>query len=131
MSTEKQKQAARRNIKKAQEARAHGESGDPSQGLTEAERNRMRDGTFAFPDERKEPLNDAAHVRNAIARFDQVEDVSDEERDRDLVVGNPPLANHDDLALGHLVVVRHRDVEVADVSRHAERSLRERAIGAN
>ncbi|HEY0520202.1 MAG TPA: DUF6582 domain-containing protein, partial [Ilumatobacteraceae bacterium] len=36
----------------------------------------------AFPDERKEPLNDARHVRNAIARFDQVEDVSDAERDR-------------------------------------------------
>ncbi len=37
---------------------------------------------FAFPDERKEPLTDARHVRNAIARFDQVEGVSDEERDQ-------------------------------------------------
>lgn len=37
---------------------------------------------FAFPKERKEPLNDAAHVRNAIARFNQVQDVSDAERDR-------------------------------------------------
>ncbi|HZQ76792.1 MAG TPA: DUF6582 domain-containing protein [Acidimicrobiia bacterium] len=37
---------------------------------------------FAFPEERKEPINDAAHVRNAIARFDQVEGVSDAERDR-------------------------------------------------
>jgi hypothetical protein len=36
---------------------------------------------FAFPKERKEPLNDAGHVRNAIARFDQVEGVSDAERD--------------------------------------------------
>jgi len=36
---------------------------------------------FAFPAERKEPINDAAHVRNAIARFDQVEGVSDAERD--------------------------------------------------
>jgi hypothetical protein len=36
---------------------------------------------FAFPNERKEPLNDAGHVRNAIARFDQVEGVSDTERD--------------------------------------------------
>jgi hypothetical protein len=35
---------------------------------------------FSFPDQRKEPLTDAAHVRNAIARFDQVRDVSDEER---------------------------------------------------
>jgi hypothetical protein len=36
---------------------------------------------FAFPKQRKEPMTDATHVRNALARFDQVEDVSDEERD--------------------------------------------------
>lgn len=36
---------------------------------------------FAFPRVRKEPMTDAAHVRNAIARFDQVEDVTDAERD--------------------------------------------------
>jgi hypothetical protein len=41
----------------------------------------MPSETFAFPKERKEPLNDASHVRNAIARFDQVEGVSDSERD--------------------------------------------------
>ena len=45
------------------------------------ERNEMSDSTFAFPRVRKEPLNDARHVRNAIARFDQVKDVSDKERD--------------------------------------------------
>jgi hypothetical protein len=44
-------------------------------------RSRIHAGTFAFPKERKEPLNDASHVRNAIARFDQVEGVSDAERD--------------------------------------------------
>jgi acyl-CoA reductase-like NAD-dependent aldehyde dehydrogenase len=44
------------------------------------ERNAMSDSTFAFPRVRKEPLNDARHVRNAIARFDQVRDVSDQER---------------------------------------------------
>jgi len=37
---------------------------------------------FAFPEQRKEPITDAAHVRNAIARFDQVEGVTDAERDR-------------------------------------------------
>jgi uncharacterized protein DUF6582 len=42
--------------------------------------NRMSSQAFAFPKERKEPLNDARHVRNAIARFDQVEGVSDSER---------------------------------------------------
>lgn len=41
----------------------------------------MRSTTFAFPKERKEPLNDAGHVRNAVARFDQVKGVSDKERD--------------------------------------------------
>ena len=36
---------------------------------------------FAFPKQRKEPLEDALHVRNAVARFDQVGDVSDADRD--------------------------------------------------
>jgi hypothetical protein len=49
--------------------------------LDAADRNKMSDSTFAFPRVRKEPLNDARHVRNAIARFDQVRDVSDDERD--------------------------------------------------
>ena len=37
---------------------------------------------FAFPKKRKEPLTDARHVRNALARFAQIEDVSDEEREQ-------------------------------------------------
>jgi len=44
-------------------------------------RNALGKRTFAFPKQRKEPLEDASHVRNAIARFDQVKDVTDEERD--------------------------------------------------
>ncbi len=51
-----------------------------STGLTTRQRDRMAAETFAFPKERKEPLNDARHVRNAIARFDQVEGVSQSER---------------------------------------------------
>jgi Family of unknown function (DUF6582) len=47
-----------------------------------ADENRLPGKEFAFPKERKEPLTDARHVRNAIARFDQVEGVSDAERDR-------------------------------------------------
>jgi hypothetical protein len=35
----------------------------------------------AFPELRKEPLAKAAHDRNAIARFDQVQGVTDEQRD--------------------------------------------------
>lgn len=49
--------------------------------LDAEERNKMPDSEFAFPRVRKEPLSDARHVRNAIARFDQVRDVSDRERD--------------------------------------------------
>ena len=52
-----------------------------SSGLSEKQRDRISSDKFAFPKERKEPLNDARHVRNAIARFDQVEGVSDKERE--------------------------------------------------
>lgn len=36
---------------------------------------------FAFPRQREEPLTDATHVRNAVSRFNQVEGVSDADRD--------------------------------------------------
>jgi uncharacterized protein DUF6582 len=49
--------------------------------LNEKQRDKLDEDQFAFPKERKEPLNNASHVRNAIARFDQVEGVSDHERD--------------------------------------------------
>ena len=48
--------------------------------LSTRKRERMPAQRFAFPKERKEPLNDANHVRNAIARFNQVEGVSESER---------------------------------------------------
>ena len=41
----------------------------------------LPDSVYAFPKERKEPLTDAQHVRNAVARFDQVEGVTDSERE--------------------------------------------------
>jgi hypothetical protein len=44
------------------------------------EKGDLPDTVFAFPQQRKEPMTDAKHVRNAVARFDQVTDVSDEER---------------------------------------------------
>jgi len=50
-------------------------------GMSTAKRDRLPESAFAFPEQRKEPLNDARHVRNAIARFDQVEGVSDADRD--------------------------------------------------
>ena len=49
--------------------------------LSEKQRDDLDEDQFAFPKERKEPLNNATHVRNAIARFNQVKGVSDDERD--------------------------------------------------
>jgi len=46
----------------------------------------LPDTVYAFPKQRKEPLTDAQHVRNAVARFNQVIDVSD--ADRDLAFAN-------------------------------------------
>jgi len=86
MSSTRQKEAAKRNIAKAREAQSGRASGTnvprQGQGMSTAEKDRLPDSEFAFPKERKEPLSDARHVRNAISRFDQVEGVSDAERDR-------------------------------------------------
>lgn len=49
--------------------------------LSADQRDKLDEGAFAFPEERKEPLENASHVRNAIARFNQVKGVSDAERD--------------------------------------------------
>src|SRR5262252_3862930 len=85
MATQKQKAAARQNLERAraiQSARARG-SRIPKQapGMSTHEENRLPASQFAFTGQRKEPIHDAEHVRNAIARFDQVEDVSDADRD--------------------------------------------------
>jgi hypothetical protein len=50
------------------------ETGDPTT------RSDLPETVFAFPKQRKEPMTDAQHVQNAVARFDQVLDVSDEDR---------------------------------------------------
>lgn len=70
--------------------------------LTEAARDRLPKSVFAFPEQRKEPLTDASHVRNALARFDQVKGVS--ERDRELAFANIVKA------------AKHYDIEVAEDS---------------
>ncbi len=49
--------------------------------LDSKKRDDLPDSVFAFPKQRKMPLTDAAHVRNALARFDQTEEVSDAERE--------------------------------------------------
>jgi len=60
----------------------HTEHGD----LSEKDRKQLPESVYAFPKQRKEPLTDASHVKNALARFDQVEGVSD--ADRDLAFAN-------------------------------------------
>lgn len=49
--------------------------------LKAEDRDDLKKGEFAFPKQRKEPLENASHVRNAVARFNQVKNVSDDERD--------------------------------------------------
>lgn len=49
----------------------------PEQHVT---RSNLPESVFAFPKQHKEPMTDAQHVRNAVARFDQVLDVSDQDR---------------------------------------------------
>ena len=50
--------------------------------LDTSDREKLPDDVFAFPKQRKEPLTDARHVQNALARFDQVEGVSDDDREQ-------------------------------------------------
>src|SRR5690242_3371134 len=57
--------------------KAHTEHGK----LSSKDENDLPDSAFAFPKQRKEPLTDASHVQNALARFDQVKGVSDSDRD--------------------------------------------------
>src|SRR5690349_8225615 len=49
--------------------------------LDQEDRDDIPAQQFAFPRQRKEPLEDAKHVRNAIARFNQVQGITDAERD--------------------------------------------------
>lgn len=49
--------------------------------LSTAEKVSLPATAFAFPRARKEPMTDAGHVRDAMARFNQVGGVTDSERD--------------------------------------------------
>ena len=53
----------------------------PYHGPADTPRSSLPDSSFAFPTERAEPLTNAGHVRSAIARFAQVRNVTDAERD--------------------------------------------------
>jgi hypothetical protein len=58
----------------------------------------LPDSVYAFPKQRKEPLTDAQHVRNAVARLDQITGVSD--ADRALAFANiEKAANYYDVSL--------------------------------
>src|SRR6266513_4301950 len=87
MATTRQKSAARSNIKRAVAVSASRRRRglQPKRGkhpLSSHAEREIPSTKFAFPKERKEPLTDARHVRNAVARFNQVEGVSEAERDR-------------------------------------------------
>jgi hypothetical protein len=58
----------------------------------------LPNSVYAFPKQRKEPLTDAQHVRNAIARFDQVIGVSDADR-ASAFANIEKAANHYDVNL--------------------------------
>jgi hypothetical protein len=49
--------------------------------LSTTQREALASRQFAFVAQRKEPLENASHVRNAVARFNQVQGVTDAERD--------------------------------------------------
>lgn len=49
--------------------------------INQEKRDEIPASEYAFPERRAEPLENAAHVRNAVARFNQVQDVTDAERD--------------------------------------------------
>jgi hypothetical protein len=49
--------------------------------LDQKSRDDISTQQFAFPEQRKEPLEDAGHVRTAVARFNQVKGVTDAEKD--------------------------------------------------
>ena len=72
--------------------------------LSTSDRNDLPDSVYAFPKQRKAPLTDADHVRNALARFNQVQDVSDADREQ-------AFANIKKAA-------EHYDVEVEESSWH-------------
>ena len=86
MATTRQTRTTRRKLGTARKARStRTRATKParrSSGLSTAEKNRLPASKFAFPKQRKEPLVDARHVRNAVARFDQVEGVTNAERDQ-------------------------------------------------
>jgi hypothetical protein len=78
----------------------------------------LPDSVYAFPKQRKEPLSDARHVRNAVARFDQVIGVSD--ADRALAFANIEKA------------AQHYDVDLSetswrDLGVHPQRSRKQSA----
>ena len=66
--------------------------------LSTADKDSLPTTAFAFPRTRKEPMTDATHVRDAMARFNQVGGVTDSERD--LAFSNiQKAANHFDIQM--------------------------------
>ncbi len=86
MATERQKNAARHNLVQARAVKAARRRGFhvPRRGdsMPTPDRDRLPGRAFAFVSQRKEPLTDSRHVRNAVSRFNQVEGVTAAQRDK-------------------------------------------------
>ena len=88
-------------MKKAWQRHAKSDLETSRETRTADDAERLPDSVCAFPKQRKEPLTDAQHVRNAVARFDQVVDVSD--ADRALAFANiEKAANYYDVNLAEM-----------------------------
>jgi hypothetical protein len=85
--------------------------------LSTKEKNDLPESAFAFPKQRKEPITDASHVRNALARFDQVKGVSDEDRDK-------AFANIEKAAKHYDVEIEEKDWRELGKKTHGKKSAR-------
>jgi hypothetical protein len=84
------------------EPRRHDEAnGEAARGArTLTSRSDLPETAYAFRARRNQPLTDGTHVRNALARFDQVKGVSD--------------ADQDQAWSNILAAAKHYDVDVAE-----------------
>src|SRR5674476_1358179 len=91
--------------------------------LTAKKRNKIGDGQFAFADQRKEPLENASHVRNAAGRFPSQTDGIAQAGGEDAVRAaldihlpdGGPSGLHRHAALGHVAVRTDADIKSLSV----------------
>ena len=68
-----------------------------SKDLSDADnRNKLKDKSFALPDQRKYPIPDIEHARNALARVAQHGTAEEQKKVRKAVEKRYPSLKHDD-----------------------------------